>query len=539
MSTILLSFCLILKGISPCAVGLRLGVIPASQQTDGGSSRALLEQVDLSKDPTLRIFLRITIATYLRSNPCASISPESVIRDASHDFSNHEKEIPDLYVDLFRKKLFVNLKASDSKQAPIPTEEDKRNRLSDAQIAYTLLTQKGDVPKALEYAQRNISTSKVLDPYLVSFLRELDKLRRADIPKLLGMIMSAEESHPGFLSGNSFFTLKHLFVREQTPKELQQRYLAALINSPSVTDVKAPSIAEIYAILSAVLPEVQKLSPDLYNSAVVRLSRLSVRLSDEERERLATEQRINQSADPLAQLLVEADVAKSQILKDDLLTKAAQLSLDRGNVRAAIELVLKLRSNNGDIALWRDQFIEGAVESALKKGNVEAARYGSAQIRAVTIRSSALQKIALYFQASGDTANAREMLNFAFKLVDFLDDDANKAAALLDLTEPFIKVDKERVGNLIHTTVKTINRVHAVTRDIDDAHGTRLHYSLEAMKIAYKIGPAFQKLADVDQFVALDLAKDIQSQELKIAARLGVYMSHPLRDKCKQVIAPQ
>lgn len=533
MSATLLFFCLTLSGINPRAVGPSPSAPPASRQSDVRYLTALLKQVESVKDPTLRIFLRIKIATYLGSNLCDSISAESELRIASEDLIANKKDIPGQYVDLFRKSLLVDLKAPAAKQELFLAEEEQQNRTSDLQLSYSLLTKKGDVPGALEHARRHISNSKSLDPYIVFVLRELDKRSPADVPGLLGIIMSAEESRPGFLSGSSFFMLKHLFVREQTPRPLQRRYLVALINSAAANDLSAAAIVDTYRTLSAVLPEVGKLSPGLYEPAVDRLGRLAVRLPDEERERLAADQRVNESEDPIAQLLVEAGAAKSPTLKDELLTKAAQLSLERGNVRGAIEIVLRLRINNADAALWRDQFIERAVESALMKGNVEAARYGSAHIRSVAVRSSALQKIALYLQNVGEVADARETLNFAFGLIDFSDDDANKAAALLDMTGSFMKVDKDRLGDLIRTTVKTINRAYPATQSMDTGGEGRLRRAEDLMKVAYRIGPAFKALADVSPSAAAKLARNIQSQELGIAAALSAYIGRPAGNKCR------
>lgn len=540
MSTILLIFCLALRSIDPCTAGPLPVVLLVSQQANTGSLVFLLKEVNSSENPTLRIFLRLKIATYLWKTPCDSLNPENIIREALEDLRVYEKEIPALYIDSFRRDSFINLKKHASKQALILIEKYKLDRRPDFQIASSLLTQKGEMLNALDFAQRNISGSRFLDPSVIFFLHRLDRISPDKVPQLLATIMSAEDSHPGFLSARSFFTLKHLFVREQTPKALQQRYLTALINKAGEMDASSLSVVDIYITLKIVLPEVEKQSPDLYASAVAHLHRLSARLPRGETERLAAEQRVDQSPDPLAQLLVEADAAQSQTLKDGLLTKAAQLSLEKGNVRLAINLALRLRSNGEAAALWSDQFIEGAIGYALDKGNIEVARYGTSQIRAAAIRSSALQKIALYFHTSGDITGAREMLDSAFKLIEILDDDANKVAALLDLSESFMKINRGKVSDLIRTVVKTINRMRSVRRDIDAAAGDgHMDDAEDAMKIAYRIGSAFQMLATVDESQALDLAKSIQLQGLRTAATFGAYMNRSLGGKCIWIVAPK
>lgn len=522
MLTLLLIFFPAIRDMAPCAVGVSQSAPAATRQADTHFLESLLDQVDLSKDPTVRVFLRLKIAAYLRKDTVTRLTPQHVAAAALADLHAHEEEIPPLYAEQFRGELLIILRGKASAGALIPSGENGSLGRSSLQLARSLILQEGKADDALGIARGNISGSKSLDALMVPFLHLLDRSGPAQVPTLLDEIMSAEESRPGFLSASDFFTLKHLFLRRETPPALQRRYLKALVKAADAVRDRSTSIVDLVAILTNVLPEVEKMSPDLYAAATHRRNNLLTQLPAEALERLAANKRVSESADPLAQSLAEADATNSQSLRDELLTNAARLALERGQTRTAVELVDGLRGRNADKDLWCDQFIGGAVSSALDKRNVGDARYAALYIRAVAIRSAALQQIALNLQKSGDAASARETLKSALKLVESSDDTVCKATALLDLSETFMKMNEEMAGGVMSAAVKTINRWGTMMQDTSDADA-RLRNAEDAMKLAYRLGPAFQALAALDEFMALALAKEIRPQGLRLVAMLGAH----------------
>jgi hypothetical protein len=497
----------------------------------------LLEQIDSSEDPTLRVFLRLKVATYLWKTPSAPVKPESLVSAALADLRAHEKEMPALYVKLFRRELLAQLKAHAPEAAARLSDEYKPSPRTELEVAYSLLGQESGPDKAVSIVQRSIADGRDMGPIVVFFLDRLEKVNPAEVPKVLGSLTSAEESRPGFLSAELLFTLGHLFVREQTPKDLQRRYFAVVINRAGDTEAPPASVVDIYNTLASILPVVERQNPGLYATAGARLSQLAGRMPSGALERLSIDKRVSQSGDPLSQLMIEADAANDQALRGDLLTRAAQLALEKGQTKTAIELAVKLEPKSADARLWRDQFMEGAVDRALDKGDVELARYGAGRIESAAVRSSALQKIALNLLAANDLAGARDTLKSALKLIESLDDSADKAVALLDLAGSYVKVDSQRAPELTRVAVKTINKTPAVMRGADVSGGEHFADVENLMKIAYRIIPTFQELGAADGYAALDLAKGIQRRELRIAATFGAYTGPPATDKIKQGLA--
>lgn len=534
MPALLLFFCLIFTGNY-----YRDGYPnhpPAASRPDAASINRLLDQVDASDEPTLRVFIRLKIASYLWSNPSGSINPEAVAKAALADLQAHEKEIPALYVNLFRRDLTAQLMAHAPDPSASQTEGSQVARRSDVEVAYALLGQENGAEKAVGLVRRSIAAGQDPGPVIVPFLHRLEKVSAADVPTVLAAMMSEEESRPGYLSAEALFTLKHLYVREQTPPELQRRYFAALINRAGDTEADAALAVDTYAVLDDVLPVVERLSPELYPVAGARLSQLAWRVPDSALERLSAEKRVSQSRDPLAQLIAEADAAGDPSLKEALQVEAAHLALEKGQTRTAIDLVAHLEPKGNEARLWRDQFVEGAVGRAVAKGDVEVARYGADQIRSADIHSSALQKIALHLQKSNDPAGARDALDSALKLVNASDDGADKAGALLDLAASYAKVDSQRVPELTRAAVTAINKIPAATRKAGagDAHLGEVE---NMMKVAYKLIPAFQTLGAADRDGAINSADGIQRPELRIAAKLGVYTAPPAADNSGQGVA--
>lgn len=538
MPTLLLLFCLFLSGSNSCR-GNSSEPVPTpilSSQAENIFLNKLREQADASKEPTVRVFLYLKIVTHLWNNPSDSIKPEavaSVAEAALIDLRAHENEIPPLYRERFRRDLMAQLRAHAPDVAARLSKEAQPDSRTEFQIAYAMLGQENGVDQAVGIMRRGIAAGKNPGSILTFFLHRLETVKPAKVPEILDAMISAEEARAGFISAASLFKLEHLYIREETPLALQRRYLIVLINRAGCSEAGTPDV-DIYTTLQNALPAVDRQGSDLSALANARLSQLEGQLPAGTRERLAVDKRIEQSADPLAQLLVETEAAKDQTLREDLLTKAAPLALEKGQTRLAIDLVGKLHPENSNVRLWRDQFIEGAVSRALAIGDVEVARYGTGHIQSTGIRSSALQKIALHLHAANDSAGALEALNAALKIVNASDDGADKAVALLDLAGSYAKVDSQRVQELVRAAIKVINNTPEVMRKAGEGETAHLNDVETIMKLAYAITPTFQMLGAADPGGTQTLADSIQPRELKIAASVGASTPQHVSDKLKE-----
>jgi hypothetical protein len=457
-----------------------------------------------------------------------SVKPESLATAALADLRVHEKEIPSLYVDQFRRNLISQLQVHPSDSTASILEEYKLNRRMDFEVAYSLLGRENGADQAVRMLQNSIASGKDPGaPIIVSFLHRLESLRPSDVPKLLNAVLAEEEAHPGSISTGTMFGLKHLFIRKQTAQELQSRYLVAVVHRAADKDASLGSIVDTYTILADVLPEVESQVPDLYYSASTALSQLAERVPKGTIERISIDKRVRQSTDPLAQLMAEKEAATDPSLKDDLQVEAAQLALEKGQTQAAIDMVVKLQPKNEEARLWRDQFIEEVIGVAINKDDLGIAEYGVGQIHSAGIRASVLEKIALYFQKSNDLSRARETLTSALHSVNTLSDSTDKAVALLDLANSFLKLDSQRSLELARSAVKIINKDPGTQRRVETGNDQQLKNVEKMLRIAYKLIPTFQALGVTDESATLILAKDIQRPELRIAATFGAYTRHP------------
>lgn len=538
MPSLLLLCCLLLNGGNSYPTSRHSYPLAATPQTDAASIESMLEQVRASDEPTLRVFLRLRIAAYLWKHPDDSHDPKDWADEAQKDLDAHEKEIPNLYLHLFRRELAAQLKAHGSPQRALPADESSPARATDLEVAYSLLTQENSVRQAVELAQRSIAAGNDPGPIVTFFLDRLERVNADEVPKVLDTLMAAEEARPGFIPPSTLFTLKHLFVRGQTAPELRRRYLAVIIRNAGDTKAEAASRADTYAVLAAVLPVVEKELPDAYPVASIRLAQLSQQVPAGTRERIEVEERVRESSDPFAQLTMEIGTVHDAALKEDLQTQAARLALERGQARTATELAIKLEPKNDNTRLWREQFLEKVVACALEHGDVQAAEYGAAQIQATDVHASALQKIALYYvQKAGDVVSARNTLEAAFKLLKASTSSAAKAGSLLDLAGSCAKVDRQMTAEVVRAAVNVINETSEASAQPRVGAGANLGDVNNLMLIAYRLIPAFQSLAATDKDEAKRVANDIQRQDLRVAARFGAYTAVPVTDTLNHGIA--
>lgn len=544
MPSLLLICCLLLNGSESCSKRVNNHPMPVSVQTTSADLPALLDQVRLSDEPSVRVFLRLRITAHLWKYPDDTLNPKAVLREAETDLQAHEKEIPPQYVELFRRELLAQRKAHMPEAAALQSarasvQDGAAEQRSDLEVAYALLRQENGIDKAVDLARRSLASATDPGHTIVLFLDKLEQVKPDAVPSVLDALMSAEEVRPGSISPGTLFTLKYIFIRDKTPLALRQRYLAAIIRNAGDTNASTASLIDTYAILTDVLPVVEKELPDAYPAASILLEQMSGRVPSGTRERIEVEKRLRQSSDPLEQLLIEINAARDPSLKKDLQTQAAGLALERGQLRKAIDLAAALELRATEAGQWRDQFLVGVVGRALDKKDIETAQYGLERIWAVNIRISALQKIALYLHASGDIAGARDTLNTAYKLLKVSDDSAAKVGMLLDLAGVYAKVDSQRTSEVMRATIKIINVIPTATRKPSVPADVQLSNAETVMQIAYRLVPAFQALGAADQSEAEQAAGTIERQSLKAAAKFGAYTALPTLVRMKQAAASQ
>ncbi|MGH9902721.1 MAG: hypothetical protein ACRD68_13010, partial [Pyrinomonadaceae bacterium] len=396
----------------------------------------LPERIKALDEPALRVFLRLQVATFLWANKRTNASgrAEAMTTEALADLIEHESEIPEFYANSFRRDAMALLElhapalaASLSKRFGLDQKEDQ------LATAHQLLNRKDGVGAAVEKIHGFLKSGRDPGDMMTFLLLRLEVERPDEVPRLLAEILNSAERIPGSISFQTLFFLKHQYMKEGGTPELKGRFIDVFVKSAQEVSAKSESenFLLAYGVLSDILPTIGKLRPSLYPQASALAATLGARLPRQSAEREAIDDRIRQSADPLNQTIAEAEAARDSSLKESLFTEAARLAVKKGQLKTAVDLITKAESPEPNRVAHRDQFLGDVVIRALDVKDPATAAYAAAGIRSPLKRSSALQRIALYFFESEDVARARETLNDALHLIRSAEDGVNRISSLL------------------------------------------------------------------------------------------------------------
>src|SRR5260370_42528697 len=118
----------------------------------------------------------------------------------------------------------------------------------------------------------------------------------------------------------------------------------------------------------------QKLSPSLYAAALPQATAIA-RFSTQQRDLAEIYRRVEQSSDPVNQLITEANDSKSKAIQNDLLVDAAQRALSDGRLRLAIDVVagMDFKEEQKMKEERRVQFLSDVVKSAINENELSTA----------------------------------------------------------------------------------------------------------------------------------------------------------------------
>lgn len=479
------------------------------------------------EEPQLRVFLRHQIVSYLLESG-AKADAESVAGDALADIKTYGKNMPASFVNPLSRSFSAQLQLHASPLADKFAElggPDKPSPRSQLEIAYRLLNTKGGANLAVGKAREVIGSGRDPSTFIVFFLRQLDLKDPAAVPPMLSEIVAVEEKRPGTLSVETLAVLKHLYLRKETTADLQNRYLTAMVSAikrkKQWSDTR--EMTGGYGLLNGTLPIIEKQQPALFAAASEQAQALAVQLPASVLERMFIDERVKRSPDPFRQLLVEIEGTKDKRLKEDLMTEAAQLALERGMLGASLDLVSKIQFESEDKVSWRDQFIERIAQAAVAGNDLELARSAISHIRSPLMRSSALQKIALCQKNANSWTEARETLDEAFNCIRKADGGIDKIVALSEIAVTYGKVDAEKVPEVIRAFVSALNSLGVGAVSSARADGPAEDKAEDLMKLATGANTLFRFVAAtaVNERDVLDLARSIRRQDVETAAMVG------------------
>lgn len=487
----------------------------------------------------LRVFLRYRIASFLWAKAIESeyAFAQVMATDALEDLSLHKSDIKDSALSYYGDKLLALLRTYSPALAAKLAEKYELNKSArgDFGIAYSMLGTKEGTSRAIEIVKQSLKDGQDGGLTLLFFLTNLRKEHPQEYFSLLKEIIITEMLKPGTFSIMSLYMLKSLYLIDETPLEMKLQFLGMVVNSVEKTcsQNNSDDIVTAYDLLRDVYGEIEKitlsdshkelenLSAPMYARARAVMAMLTSRVPSKVIERRAVQARVENSSDPLRQLIVEADAATSDSDKDDLRTQAAHLALGKGEMRLAAELAAKT-SAEGQHGMWRDQFLEEIIDAAIKKEDEELSRYALSKMKTPLNRASAMQKLALFFFDSKDTVRAREWMNDTVKLIESSDNEFEKARKLFEIVSAYKKIDDSRVSELIQSAIKSCNRISKPSQNEKADNDARKAYAESLTNVTWHAIPAFRLLFQQDEIGAYSIAGSIQQPEIKAAALWGI-----------------
>jgi len=494
----------------------------------------LPQQINSIDEPAIRVFLRLQIAKFLlkqlskEMNP-ALIPSESLIQAALNDLSEHEEEIPELYLNSMRSESMTLLRTHFPDAAKRLNNkyisEDKRQPEFDFDIASSLLEEKGQADSAVNLVQQALLTGYDPGAKMFFFLLELQKEKPAQLSRLLNNILIIEHQKPNSVSIETLFWLKAFYLQQETPIEIKKAFIKTVINSLekiSVTQaIQSIPALPAYKLLQSLQPVAFSATPDIYTRIEALMAYLQARIPQQAFAQIEIQNRIDSSDDPINELLYEARNIESTYLKENLLAQAAQLARDRGQMKLAFEIAEQI-SGETDMANWKDQFFSEIVDSAIQKEDLHWAELADSRISSVQIRVSTMQKIALYLFRKNDIIRSREILNEAVRINEKSPESGDKANGYLDLAQAFTKVDELRIAEMIQLAIKNINNIPCPKLEERSNLKIRKTYAELTIQIFMRLMPVIERLPVKDDDLALTIASNFDRQEMKIAAKLAV-----------------
>jgi hypothetical protein len=488
-------------------------------------------------EPAVRVFLRLRASKFLwaEKNATSSRAAEAMAAEALADIQEHGNEIPGLYVKLFRKEVLAALQLHAPTLAAQLAERYKLEAAAGGfETAYEMLGSKDGTARAAELMGRNIqSGAERSDSNLDFFLSRLDESDTAATNRLLADLLNVAERAPGNYPVSFLFGVANKYLyRAATPADLKARFMTLFIRaSANPASMSQADQTLAYNLLRANLRSIESTLPTLYAQASAQVSALGSALPAPSPAREVADESIRGSADQLSQTIAEADAAKEDGLRNELLERAARAALSEGRLTLAVDLIMKVKSldekRTEEFDTYRDQFLGDVIRGGVARKDYDALAYAAERIQDPLRRAAGLQRLAVYFSETKDVPRAMGVLTDALKLVESAKDDARKATALLNLAVVCLKVDEARAFPTASAALKIIDGLPGPALEAKPGGEARLAYVQTLLQISYTIVPVFQLLAQKDELGTFSVANSLHTPELKASAMLGAATGVP------------
>jgi hypothetical protein len=489
-----------------------------------------LDNIKNMDEPALRLSTRNDILTYLSRDKTTYEQNRAlatkVALDALADFSGHSEEISRFIADYllgdlgawiqkYEPELIDKFRAAE-KTKGIGKEPDR--------IRSLLELKDGDALAASRIRQL-LQAGQDVDG-LIFYLDELMKRNSKEFELLLSEIVAVAErgANPSL---ETLYWVSQIYFSPQISKTIKQRFLSMVITrtQPANFIVEAPSKVA-YDLLTQVLPAIRELIPELYGQALTQSFALRASFNERQLASEARAKRLRESLNPIADLVAEAEAAKSKGERNELLAGAAQWALRDKKLSLCLDIVAKL---DLDVATaspefwrgWTGQFLKDFVKSALATQDTELAEKGAGRIVSPLARVEGLVLIMRYSGKANDKTTAQRLLAEARKIADASSDNAEKAKAFFLLSITCDIADESQRAELLESGIRVLNNLFKPA-SIGNEKEAYQEYVRSLDNAGNELRKSFKGLTRKDENGAIALAERLRKPDLKAFAMIGI-----------------
>jgi hypothetical protein len=484
----------------------------------------------------VRVCTRYRLAAWLwKDGEDKTGRAEEIAVAALEDHFRNKTEIAPTYS--CHPQLFILLDKNAKEAANEARKRHDPSRADESLQLAALLNQADGERRAVDAALGLLSRPGEGNPDLVYLMFQLESRGSPELNRLLAGIVASEESGATRYPPYMIEIFGSYFIKPAVPVEIKRSFIRLVVRrSLNVAQLTVPDQDLYFRLLRSLMPEIPSIYPEILGEASIALGILGTRMARSTKEAHERYERINNSADPLAATVAEAERATEDSDKNGLYTYAARLALRAGRFTYAVDLMEKASEfdKTGDEAYkefqisLRDQFYRDVIAAALKANQPVAANYAIRRVTGAPEKAEAFRNIAAYFVENGDVNSGREAHDEAIKILSRIDGSPGTIATLLKMIPVAQKIDPTRVFELNRLVTRSINNIPNL--NVEDRPDTANYreYVRRILLINSSLFPVLSGLVKENRNAAEDLASRIDKKEVRIMADFVLLTNEPV-----------
>jgi hypothetical protein len=287
-----------------------------------------------------------------------------------------------------------------------------------------------------------------------------------------------------------------------------------------------PAPQSAYELLAGALPQIQRVLPEHYERAVGQSLILRTSINQTQLASEVRSKRLKESENPIEDLVREAEAAKTKGESNELLAEAAETALIKEKFDTCLNVLTRMDLEinvPGHPDFWRDwsgQFLKKFVKSATAAKELEIAEKGALGMTVSLAKVEAVASLMRHWSKAGERGRAHRLLVEAIKVAESVSDDFAKAKSLILLSIICDQVDESKKGQLLLSSVKTLNSLNKPTTPRNQEPYQEFIRKLDST--GYQMGRGFKSLTVSDEDTAIALVDQLLKSDLRPFALIGI-----------------